>query len=84
MESQYSYVLKQYIEEDPWSQATWSQAITSQARDTAHSSSQKQLETSQSPDPGSSPTLLTIPPNIRAIRDQSRGRITWTAEQLSE
>ena len=63
----------QYNEEDQWSQATWSPGTTSQARDTGLSSSQKQSETSQSPDPGSSSTLLTIPPNIRAIRDQYYG-----------
>ena len=59
----------QYNEEDQWSQATWSQATTSRVRDTVSSLSQKQSETSQSLDPGSSSTLLTISPNIRAIRD---------------
>ena len=42
---------------------------------------------SQSLDPGSSPTLLTIPPNMRAIRDQVfhiTEEITWTAEQFDE
>lgn len=59
----------QYNEDNQWLQATWSKAVASQAqaRDAAPSSLQKQLETSQSLDPGFSPTLLTIPPNIWAI-----------------
>ena len=77
----------EYNEEEQWSQATWSEAAISQARDEAPSSSQRLLEMSQSLDPGLSPTLLTIPPNIRAIRDQVfciREEITWTAEQFNE
>ena len=77
----------QYNEEDQWSQATWSPGTTSQARDTGLSSSQKQSETSQSPDPGSSSTLLTISPNIRAIQDQAfhiTEEITWTAKQFDQ
>ncbi len=71
-----------YDEEEKWLQATWSDAATSQAKEELPSS-----ETSRSLDPGPSPTLLTIPPNIRAIRDQVfyiREEITWTAEQFDE
>ena len=43
-----------------------------------------QLTTSQSPDPGSSPTLLTIPPSIRAIRDQVFNITEEITEQFDE
>ncbi len=71
-----------YDEEEKWSQAIWSEAATSQAKEEPPSS-----ETSRYLDPGPSPTLLTIPPNIRAIRDRVfyiREEITWTAEQFHE
>ena len=72
----------EYNEEEQWSQATWSEAAISQGREEAPSS-----ETPRPLYPGLSPTLLTIPPNIRAIRDQVfyiRKEITWSAEQFNE
>ena len=63
-------------EEDRWSQATLSQATLAQASQAGGIADQEPLETLQSPDPGQSPdtdplsNLLTLPPNIRAIREQ--------------
>ena len=81
-------------EEDRWSQATWSQATLAQASQAGGIADQKSLETlqspdrpGQSPDPGLLPTLLTVPPNIRAIRDQVfrlTEDVTWSAEQSNK
>lgn len=82
----------QYNEEDRWSQATWSQATFPQVSQVGEvlvggTVDQKVSETSQSPDSGPSPTLLIVPPNIRAIRDQVfciKEDITWSAEEFSQ
>ena len=77
----------QYNEEDRWSQATWSQASLPQVSQAGGIVDRKLSETSQSPDPGPLPTLLSVPPNIRAIRDQVfciKEDITWSAEEFNQ
>lgn len=82
----------QYNEEDWWSQATWSQATLPQVSQAGElpavgTVDRKLLETSQSPDPGPLPTLLIVPPNILAIRDQVfciKEDITWSAEEFNQ
>ncbi len=55
----------QYNEEDQWSQATLAPANLSQARSIA---GRESGETSQSPDPGLLPALLTVLPNMDDIK----------------
>lgn len=82
----------QYNEEDRWSQATRSQTTLPQVSQAGRvpvggTLDRKLSETSQSPDPGPLPTLLIVPPNIRAIRDQVfciKEDITWPAEEFNQ
>ena len=76
-----------YDEEDRWSEAAWSQATLPQVSQAGGTVDRKLSETSPLPDPGPLPTLLSVPPNIRAIRDQvfcMKEDITWSAEEFKQ
>ena len=76
----------QYNEEDRWSGKMVTNNFAPGVTGWRQSSSGLS-ETSQSPDPGTLPTLLSVPPNIRAIRDQVfciNEDITLSAEQFNQ